>query len=192
MCHTRGKYHKAVKKLKRLAATAKAQQIVEASEAGNLALVKELKKTLLDKPLGQTVPECVEGKVTHESILEVFRNCYSELYNSASTEGAMNDIKKKLQGMINENSLREVDKVTGEVVKQACSRMKPGKLDVTGSYSSNIFLHGPDLLFDLLAKVFRSCLVRGHVTPQILSCAFLPLFKGGLKDPSKVDSYRAI
>ena len=64
MCHTRGKYHRAVKKVKRLAATAKAQQLVEASEAGDLALVKELKKTLLDKPLGQTVPECVEGKVT--------------------------------------------------------------------------------------------------------------------------------
>ena len=79
MCHTRMKYHRAVKKLKRLAATAKAQHLLEASEAGDLALVKELKKTLLDKPLGQSVPECVEGKVTHESIPEVFRNCYSEL-----------------------------------------------------------------------------------------------------------------
>ena len=144
------------------------------------------------KPSGQAVPESVEGKVTHESILEVFRNCYSELYNSASTVDAMTDIKNKLQGLITDNSFREVNKVTGEVVKQACSRMKPGKLDVTGSYSSNIFLHGPDLMFDLLAKVFRSYLVHGHVTPQILSCAFLPLFKGGLKDPSKVDSYRAI
>ena len=192
MCHTRMKYQRAVKKLKRFAATTKAQQLLEASEAGDLALVKELKKTLLDKPLGQSVPECVEGKVTHESILEVFRNCYSELYNSASTVDAMTDIKSKLQGLINENSLREVNKVTAEVVKQACSKLKPGKLDVTGSYSSDIFLHGPDVLFDLLANVFRSYLVHGSVTPQILSCAFLPLFKGGLKDPSRFDSYRAI
>ena len=192
MCHTRMKYHRAVKKLKRLAATAKAQHLLEASEAGDLALVKELKKTLLDKPLGQSVPECVEGKVTHESIPEVFRNCYSELYNSASTVDAMTDIKSKLQGLINENSLREVNKVTAEVVKQACSKLKPGKLDVTGSYSSDIFLHGPDVLFDLLANVFRSYLVHASVTPQILSYAFLPLFKGGLKDPSRFDSYRAI
>jgi hypothetical protein len=27
---------------------------------------------------------------------------------------------------------------------------------------------------------------------QILCCAFLPLFKGGLKDPAIFDSYRAI
>ena len=90
----------------------------------------------------------------------------------------MTDIKSKLQGLINENSLREVNKVTAEVVKQACSKLKPGKLDVTGSYSSDIFLHGPDVLFDLLANVFRSYLVHASVTPQILSYAFLPLFKG--------------
>ena len=104
----------------------------------------------------------------------------------------MTDIKSKLQGLINENSLREVNKVTAEVVKQACSKLKPGKLDVTGSYSSDIFLHGPDVLFDLLANVFRSYLVHASVTPQILSYAFLHLFKGGLKDPSRFDSYRAI
>jgi hypothetical protein len=40
--------------------------------------------------------------------------------------------------------------------------------------------------------MFRSCLVHGDVTSQLLRCAFLPLFKGGLKDPSKTDSYRAI
>ena len=30
------------------------------------------------------------------------------------------------------------------------------------------------------------------MTPQILSCAFLPLFEGGLKNPEKFDSYRAV
>ena len=70
--------------------------------------------------------------------------------------------------------------------------MKPGKMDVTGSYSSDVFLNSPDVIFDLLAGVFRSYLIHGSVTPQILSCVFLPLFKGGLKNPDKLDSYRAI
>ena len=48
------------------------------------------------------------------------------------------------------------------------------------------------MLFELLAGVFISYLVHGSVTPQILSCAFLPLFKGGLKNLSKFGSYRAI
>ena len=65
-------------------------------------------------------------------------------------------------------------------------------MDVTEAYSSDVFLHAPDHLFELLAAVFRSYLTHGTVTLQILSCAFLPLFKGGLKSPNKFDSYRAI
>lgn len=70
--------------------------------------------------------------------------------------------------------------------------MKPGKIDVTGGYSSDALLHGPDSLFDHLAQIFQTFLVHGEVTGQLLSCAFLPLFKGGQKSPNKTDSYRAI
>ena len=41
-------------------------------------------------------------------------------------------IKEKLHLLINSNALEA--KVTGDVVKEACGRMKPGKTDVTGSY----------------------------------------------------------
>lgn len=47
-------------------------------------------------------------------------------------------------------------------------------------------------MFDRLAIIFQSFLVHGTVSIQLLSCAFLPLFKSGLKNPEKVDSYRAI
>ena len=70
--------------------------------------------------------------------------------------------------------------------------MLPGKMDVTESYTSDVFLHAPDTLFDHLAAVFRSYLLHGAVTLQILTCAFLPLFKGGVKNPAVFDSYRAI
>ena len=70
--------------------------------------------------------------------------------------------------------------------------MKPGKADVTGAFTSDVFLNGPDLLFDLLASAFQSFLIHGSVTSQMLCCAFLPLFKRGLKSPEKFDSYRAI
>ena len=53
-------------------------------------------------------------------------------------------------------------------------------------------LNAPDNIFEELAAVFRSFLVHGDVTLQLLCCTFLPLFKGGLKDPGKSDSYRAI
>ena len=57
-------------------------------------------------------------------------------------------------------SLREVEKVTWQVVKQACCRMRPGKNDVSEVYSSDVFLHAPDSLFEHLAAVFRSSAVH--------------------------------
>ena len=44
----------------------------------------------------------------------------------------------------------------------------------------------------MLASVFRSFLLHGTLTKEILNCAFIPLFKGGLRSPQKFDSYRAI
>ena len=70
--------------------------------------------------------------------------------------------------------------------------MRPGKSDVSEAYSSDVFLHAPDSLFQHLAEVFKSFLTHGTVSLQILCCAFLPLFKGGLKNPASFDSYRAI
>ena len=52
-------------------------------------------------------------------------------------------------------------------------------------------MNGPDNLFEKLAGIFRSFLVHGDVTLELLSCAFLPLFKGGLKNPNFIDGYRA-
>ena len=192
MCHARRKYHTAVRQAKRMAGGIKAGELLAASEAGDVALMQELKKSLDRKCTPQTIPESLDGKVTEDSILERFKECYENLFNSAGTEDAMVNIKVKLEELINDNSVREVEKVTADVVKQACSKMKSGKTDVTDAYSSDVFLHAPDILFELLAAVFRSYLTHGTVTLQILSCAFLPLFKGGLKSPDKFDSYRAI
>ena len=178
-----------------MAGSIKARQLVEAAEQGDLALMKEMKRTLDRKSQGQAVPEALDGKVTHDTILDRFRECYEELYNSAGSEDAMNTIKEQLHQLISDQTHRsfsEVGKITGKVVKQACSRMRPGKTDVSEVYSSDVFLHAPDSLFDQLASIFRSYITHGTVSLQILSCAFLPLFKGGLKNPAVFDSYRAI
>ena len=70
--------------------------------------------------------------------------------------------------------------------------MQPGKNDVSESFSSDLFLHAPDAMFDALSSVFRSWLVHGTVSRHLLVTAFLPLLKSSLKDPSNTDSYRAI
>ena len=69
--------------------------------------------------------------------------------------------------------------------------MREIKSDVSGSYSSDALLNGPDALFDSLASIIRSFLLHSTVTKSLLACAFLPLLKS-LKDPSKTDSYRPL
>ena len=192
MAHSRRKYHHAVKRAKRHLNMIKSQNLINAAELGDRDFLVELKKQLPGKTKGQALPDCVEGKVTPETILEKFKECYQGLYNSAGSQSGMANIKKQVDIQIGQNSAIEIEKLTDNLVKEASINMKAGKQDVTGSFSSDVFLHSPDQLFKCLASIFRSFLVHGSVAPMILSCAFLPLFKGGFKNPEKFDSYRAI
>ena len=70
--------------------------------------------------------------------------------------------------------------------------MKAGKIDVTSSYSVEVFQHAPHILHEQLASVFRSFLVHGSITLSILACSFMPLLKSKRKNPTKFDSYRAV
>ena len=52
-------------------------------------------------------------------------------------------------------------KITGDKVKEAVHMMKDGKSDVSGSFTSDALSNAPDLLFDMLASVYRSWLTQG-------------------------------
>ena len=192
MKYSRNQYHYAVRRTKREAEARQAASLREAAEDGDRALMAELKKTLSKQKSGQQVPESLEGEVTEDGILSKFRELYDKLYNSASTQEDVGRLKTHLEEMMDSSSMTEVKKITTETVKNACTRMKPGKNDVSESYTSDVCLHAPDSMFQALAAVFRSFLVHGTVTLSILSCAFLPLYKGGHKKPDKFTSYRAI
>ena len=164
----------------------------EAAKNGDVDLLKEMKRIKGSKKQNFTPTDNLDDANGRDDISEKFRAVYEALYNSCESVDEMNVIKEKLKDLIGLESMNEVNKVTPEIVKEACSRMKPGKSDVTGSFTSDTLLHGPDILFHYLAGIFRSFLTHGDVTLELLSCAFLPLFKGGLKNPNSSDSYRAI
>ena len=89
MCDARRKYHCAVKLAKRRAGHLKSEKLLAAAEAGDTELLKELKKTTGKKSMAQTVPDSLDGKVTPDTVLDRFRECYKDLFNSANTEDAM-------------------------------------------------------------------------------------------------------
>ena len=103
----------------------------------------------------------------------------------------MTVLLERVNNQINPNSMQEVNKVTGIKVKEAASLMRPKKGDISGGFTSDAILNAPDILFELLATVFRSFLVHGSITSSLLACCFLPLLKGS-KDPADIGSYRAI
>ena len=192
MVKKRSQYHYAVRRLKRKADLIRAQNLFEASMLGDLDLLKEM-KTIRGGGNSQTeLPDTVAGANGQDEIVEKFREVYCSLYNSAGTQEEMSELKTKVAELIRMDSIHEVRKVTGAKVKEAVNMMKSCKGDVSRGYTSDALLHGPDILFDQLASVFRSWLVHGSVSISLLACAFLPLLKNSLKDPSDTGSYRAI
>ena len=102
--------------------------------------------------------------------------------------------KKKCSGFITKSIdlLDPTALLTGAAVKEAASKLRPKKSDVSIGFTSDAILHAPDILFDQLAMAYRSWIVHGTVTPTLLACAFLPLLKSSLKDPADPGCYRAI
>ena len=151
-----------------------------------------MKKIKGDKKSKGDLPDMVGGVSGKSLIVEEFKKVYSTLYNSSESSEDMAELKDILAREILADSSAEADKISGKTVKEAECRVKPRKSDVSQSYTSDAILNAPDIFFDLMALIYRSWLIHGSVTLSLLSCAFLPLFKGGLKDPSLTDSYRAI
>ena len=77
-------------------------------------------------------------------------------------------------------------------MKEAPLSLKPSKGGVTGGFTFDAILHGPDIMFEHMAAVYRSFLIHRTMTPSLLACSFLPLLKSSLKDPVDTSSYRAI
>ena len=102
------------------------------------------------------------------NIVDKFREFYESVYNSSESNAEMDQIKIKIRELlINSNDMGntalEVNKLTADTVKKAACKMKPKKGDVSESYTSDAILNAPDILFELLASVFRSWLVHGTV-----------------------------
>ena len=77
--------------------------------------------------------------------MEEFKNVHCSLYNSAETNDDMAKLKEDVRSLITDTS--DADIVTGKAVKEAATRMKPKKSDVSGSYTSEAILNAPDIFF---------------------------------------------
>ena len=192
MSRTRNQYHYAVRKCKKLIGATKAQKLLEASEQSLTSLLEEMKKIKGSKKCKEALPATVAGATGEEAISKIFREEYRQLYNSHHDEERLNKLAEEVEENVDANSELEVDRITPEVLQAAMWKLKTGKGDVTGSYTSDAIRSCPSEFFEVMAKMFKSWLYHGTVTKSLLTCAYLPVYKGGLKDPTSCSSYRAL
>ena len=188
----RAQYHYAVRRAEAASDKARAEGLLAAALQGDAALIKEMKVIRRGGGGAVELPDTVGGANGQEEIVEKFREIYSELYNSANTKDELDVLSGEIKHLISHESVNEIGKVTGAVVKTAACKLKSRKSDVSGWFTSDALLNAPDILFEQLSVVFRSWLSHGTITPCLLACSFLPLLKSSVKDPCDTSSYRAI
>ena len=189
----RRQYHYAILRAKRSRQQHQAEELLAAAMEGDVQLLQEMKAIKNGRNSGNTeLPDTVGGVEGEQNIAEMFRESYEALFNSAPSGEEMEDIKTVLNNLIGQPAQHEVDKITGDIVKEAIGRLKPQKSDVSGGFVSDALKNAPDIFHAQLSVVFKSWLYHGSVTPSLLACSFLPLLKSSLKDPCDPDSYRAI
>ena len=119
-------------------------------------------------PIDELTEE-LDGVSGDQEIANKFKEVYNSLYNKSGSEDSMKGIKSKIKTLTSEqDSMKEITKVTASIVKEAVTKMKPDKRDVTGGFTSDCLLHAPDSMFVLLASIFRSWLIHGEVSASVL------------------------
>ena len=121
----------------KMANSIRARKLLEASESGSCELLEEMKKINGNKKDTGGLPDSVGGVSGEQQIVEEFRKVYSTLYNSSDTSEELIKLKDILRGEISNDSIKDVEKITGKVVKEAAGRMKPKKSDVSNSFTSD-------------------------------------------------------
>ena len=130
--------------------------------AGDMELMKELRRIKSGKGEIDELPETVDGVTGEREVADQFRKVYQTLYTSAASEKGMDDLQQKLRLLLQtENSETEVEKVTADIVKQDVTKMKKHKMDISQGFSSDALLHA--------RTCFSSCLPSSSRTGSYMA-----------------------
>ena len=127
-----------------------------------------------------------------DNIPEHFSTIYSQLYNSADDGDKLAEVYDRANDEVTVSSLNMLTKITPELLKTACKKLKPGKSDPIHSFSSDCFRNASDSLYDHLAHILRCCSVHSHVTLVLLLSTLVPLVKDKLASNTISKNYRSV
>ena len=187
MKRTRNIYHYQYKKCIKSEQIIKKNKVLDACINGEGDIFKEI-KSIRKSP--EIVASSMDG--VHENIQEHFKGIYSNLYNTHEDNEEMKVIEKEVCSGVNQAHLKDVEKVTPELVKEALSHLNSNKADPIYSFSSDCLKNGPDSLYTHLSLALQSFLVHGHVTMFLLLATLVPIIKDKLGSISSSKNYRSI
>ena len=121
------------------------------------------------------LPSSIDGVVGDEEMAQLFSAKHNHLYNSVSYDvDEMNVINTEINKQIKENVAYDI---TVDEVIEGVQRLKLGKSDGEEGLNSNHIIHGPKILFVLLALIFNSMLVHGFSPNSMLVGSMVPIPK---------------
>ena len=175
MKRTRNLYHYQVRKCKKSEDLVKRNQLLD------------IRKILKGNPVVATSMDNQQQDIPNH-----FKGIYSKLYNSANDGDELNAVKSEVDMKINFTQLKDVEKVTAKVVKEATGCLKDNKTDPIYSFSSDCLKSGPEVLFDHLSLAIKSYLIHGHMTVFLLLATLVPIIKDKLGSVNSSKNYRSI
>ena len=187
MKKTRNIFHMAAKKCRRAEEKIKKNKLLQACISGEGNIFQEIKAMRKTK---QLVANSIDGET--DNIAEHFKNIYSDLFNSVEDANDMAKVSEVITSKVQPKDVGDIEKVTPEIVKKAAARLKPGKSDSVFTFSSDCIKVDSERLTILLAAVFQSFLIHGHVTRFLLLATLVPIIKDKLGSISISKNYRSI
>ena len=187
MKKTRNIFHMQAKKCRKTEDKIKKNKLLQACLSGEGNIFSEIKAMRKTK---QVVANSIDG-VT-ENVSEHFRGIYRDLFNSIEDAENMTKVSEVIAKTVKTKDIEDIEKVTPEVVKKATEKLKPGKSDPVFKFTSDCIKIDSKRLAILLAAVFQSFLIHGHVTRFLLLATLVPIIKDKLGSISNSKNYRSI
>ena len=133
MKRSRNIYHYQYRKCERSQETIKKNKVLDACINGEGDIFKEIKSF---RNSAQTVSTSMDG--VQQNIQEHFKDIYSKLYNSHNDADAIIDIEREVKSRVNQSHVKDVEKVTPDLVKEAVKHLKNNKSDPTYSFHQTV------------------------------------------------------
>ena len=138
----------------------------------------------------QLVATSIDG--VKENVPDHFKEIYSNLYNSVDDVENMAKVSNEVEKKINRLSIKDVEKVTPDIIKTATRKLKPGKSDPVYTFSSDCIKVESKLLAEYLSVIIQCYLVHGHVTRFLLLATLVPIIKDKFGSINSSKNYRSI